>query len=179
MVYFILNRAAGAVKIGYSAEPFGRLATHQVSNADDLELLGCVEGGADLEKALHSQFDHLRVRGEWFEADPALMEYVSSALVHGEAMWSAPAQVAYAELLKMFRDHGPRALVRQDEAGRERFEYIKCVAGSVGMAEGFNGLRRLADAVDEWANRNLSPDDALRVAKSLDWCFDGIAGWWA
>lgn len=72
--YVYFARFCCRIKIGISDKPLRRVF-------DDLhcdELLGVEIGGGDREAALHRQFAHCRVRGEWFEATPDLIAYIAS-----------------------------------------------------------------------------------------------------
>jgi hypothetical protein len=66
-VYFIENAETKRIKIGHSAKPEARLSDLGVGNDCPLVLLGAIEGGPALEKALHARFRAQRVRGEWFQ----------------------------------------------------------------------------------------------------------------
>ena len=49
----------------------------QIGNSRELTLVGCLEGGAELERSFHQLFGPLRHRGEWFlytESLKALVE---------------------------------------------------------------------------------------------------------
>lgn len=66
-VYFIqCNGRQGPIKIGRASNPPARRDDLQTSNPYPLVLLGYISGGARTEKALHKEFDEVRVRGEWF-----------------------------------------------------------------------------------------------------------------
>lgn len=72
LVYFA--RFCCRIKIGVSNNALRRVF-------DDLhcdELLGVEIGGRDREAALHRQFAHCRIRGEWFESNPDLLAYIAS-----------------------------------------------------------------------------------------------------
>ncbi len=77
MVYFIRHGLKGAVKIGTSLNVIDRLKTLQCAHPDDLYLIGAMVGDEDVEKKLHRQFSHLRIRGEWFRAENELLEYIA------------------------------------------------------------------------------------------------------
>lgn len=67
-VYLIWNQSDGLFKIGKSKRLTTRLRSHQTGNAGRLGIV-CNIASDDmgkLEKRLHSEFDHKRVRGEWF-----------------------------------------------------------------------------------------------------------------
>ena len=74
------------MKIGTSANPRQRLATiwHQ-------ELLAFERGGRTLERTRHHEFAHLREGGEWFRAEPELMEH-AARLSAGAPPWDSYAR---------------------------------------------------------------------------------------
>lgn len=89
-VYFIQN--GDMIKIGISQNVLGRLAALQTANSTTLVLLGTIpNGGKSLESRLHSHFSHLRRRGEWFRAEPELVEYIEAALAPEEPEEPEPA----------------------------------------------------------------------------------------
>jgi hypothetical protein len=79
-VYFVTEETPGGLgylKIGRSKTPENRIADMQVGNSRQLTLVGCLEGGAELERSFHQLFGQLRHRGEWFlytESLKALVE---------------------------------------------------------------------------------------------------------
>ena len=77
MIYFIRHGKNGAIKIGYSLNVSKRLKQLQTSHFETLELIGCVFGDVVLEKKLHSKFDHLHLRGEWFRAGKDLLDFIA------------------------------------------------------------------------------------------------------
>lgn len=74
-VYFI---AAGQnrIKIGWARNVRRRLKELQIGSHVRLSLLAAIPGGRQREAELHERFEHLRVRGEWFRADPELTAYI-------------------------------------------------------------------------------------------------------
>jgi hypothetical protein len=72
-LYCIANDQ-GLVKFGFSADPSARLRALQTGSADPLFLVETVDCGSrdvrEMERVLHSEFHHLRVRGEWFRCSP-------------------------------------------------------------------------------------------------------------
>jgi hypothetical protein len=73
VVYFV--RAGAAVKIGRTAHLAARLRALATASAAPLELLAAVPGGREREAQEHRRWRHLRLRGEWFRADEALVRY--------------------------------------------------------------------------------------------------------
>ena len=72
-VYFITARELGRVKIGYTAsDPHVRLRHIQVGCPCPIKLEALIDGGRDVEAAIHQAFTAFRVRGEWFELCPAI-----------------------------------------------------------------------------------------------------------
>jgi hypothetical protein len=77
-VYFIRSPLNDLVKIGYTAaHPDGRLRRLRATCPVHLEPLGHFAGTPADERELHERFDGLWSHGEWFRADPALMECVA------------------------------------------------------------------------------------------------------
>lgn len=79
-VYFLLSEEAKAIKIGHSVSPEFRLDEYQKYSPFKLRLLGAIKGGLPKERELHRRFAHLRMRGEWFRAEPELVEFVEALL---------------------------------------------------------------------------------------------------
>lgn len=99
-VYFI--RAADAIKIGFSIDPPGRLASLQTSNPEDLHLMGAVRGTTADERELHVMFCHLRLRGEWFRAEEELIDHIKSVLIDEE--WEHRRPAPSLETLAIIKD---------------------------------------------------------------------------
>ena len=64
----------GSVKFGFSKDPNRRVRSLQTGSADELVLLETISVPEDsvrqYERLLHSEFAHLRSRGEWFRITP-------------------------------------------------------------------------------------------------------------
>lgn len=82
MVYFILDREAGAVKVGYSAAPMKRLAQLQTAIPRKLELLGAVSGDMGTEADFHRRFDkaYKKLEGEWYQANDDILDHITEIL---------------------------------------------------------------------------------------------------
>jgi hypothetical protein len=84
MIYYIHERATGAVKIGYTGgNPRARLSALQTGHPSELTLLYHHEGGHETERQLHAQFADNRLAGEWFRMTPELIEHLI-AMAHDE-----------------------------------------------------------------------------------------------
>ena len=74
MVYFL--KANDRVKIGYSSNPTVRIEQIQASSPYDLEVLLIVDGDRDTERSLHRRFKDCRRKGEWFEYECEVKDYI-------------------------------------------------------------------------------------------------------
>jgi Meiotically up-regulated gene 113 len=74
IVYFIGAAEAGPVKIGFTADRTAgsRLAQLQTGSHEALVVLGTVEAGPAVERAIHKVLNAHCIRGEWFERESAL-----------------------------------------------------------------------------------------------------------
>lgn len=97
VVYFIGPKDTGPVKIGYTANPDAekRRVQLQTGSAEEYLVLGMIDAGPVVERAIHELLAPHRVRGEWFEREAALAllshmkdQPISTA---GERFWIALA----------------------------------------------------------------------------------------
>lgn len=68
-ILYLISHPHGYIKIGVSSNPIRRLSELQSGSPYELDIIGFA-GFSDpeqAEKALHSEFESHRVRGEWFE----------------------------------------------------------------------------------------------------------------
>lgn len=84
-IYFILNEDSQAIKIGLAKDLTKRLKALQTSSPAVLKLMKALQvNGAkearDLEQSLHRQFADIRLTGEWFRAEAALLNYIQQIL---------------------------------------------------------------------------------------------------
>ena len=77
-VYFAL--CDQAVKIGFAKEVSKRLAAIQVSQAQEVRLLGCIDGTQAMERDFHRRFKKHHIRGEWFRLEGRLAEFIEVEL---------------------------------------------------------------------------------------------------
>lgn len=69
-VYFALDREAAQIKIGYSTNIPRRIAQLGARRGRDLDLLGTMRGGYDLERAMHGRFAPYRCEAqEWYRSE--------------------------------------------------------------------------------------------------------------
>jgi hypothetical protein len=95
-VYFVQRGTHGAIKIGSSDEPRGRLAALQSANDEELRLLLTVEGGEPLERVLHILCELDQKRGEWFHPNPLVLGVIQ--LLREQKLARAKARVKPGEL---------------------------------------------------------------------------------
>jgi excisionase family DNA binding protein len=79
-VYFIQAESGGLIKIGTALDPLVRLINLQSGSPLRLVILGCLRGGRTLEQALHREFAGQRQHFEWFEPNPAIVDFIAEAL---------------------------------------------------------------------------------------------------
>jgi hypothetical protein len=65
-VYMVQAGDNGPVKIGLAKDVAKRVQGLQTAQPVKLNILRVLDGGADIEGALHQKFAHLRSAGEWF-----------------------------------------------------------------------------------------------------------------
>lgn len=74
VVYFVGAAESGPVKVGFTTDRTveSRLAQLQTGSHEKLVVLGAVDAGPAVERAIHNVLSTHLVRGEWFEREPAL-----------------------------------------------------------------------------------------------------------
>jgi hypothetical protein len=75
-VYFIECKGANAIKIGHSIDPKCRLEALQAGCPLKLSMVVRTCGGIQEEYDVHRRFRHLRIHGEWFRAEPELVDFI-------------------------------------------------------------------------------------------------------
>lgn len=94
-VYFIQAQDnEGLIKIGETGNLSDRFAVIQSHCPIELSIIGVMNGGKELEGNIHSTFDSLRVRGEWFMPRSDLLDFIKS----NSAPYHKPRQRCVARL---------------------------------------------------------------------------------
>ncbi len=75
LIYFI-QAESGAIKIGFTTDLTRRFLDLSIANHAQLTVLGVIYGGQNQEKKLHRQFEHLNLKGEWFESALELLAFI-------------------------------------------------------------------------------------------------------
>lgn len=77
IVYFL--RAGDFIKIGKATgNPMARIATLKTGCPFKIDVMAYMHGGISEERSLHKKFSNLKSHGEWFHADPTLIEHIKS-----------------------------------------------------------------------------------------------------
>lgn len=76
-MYFLQRGGTGPIKIGISKNPERRIATIQGLCAEPVEILLLLPvNSRQKEQEIHEKFKHLRLKGEWFEPAPDLLDWI-------------------------------------------------------------------------------------------------------
>lgn len=176
MIYFVLNRRAGAIKIGHSGSPVTRLCDFQVGSPDPLVILGTIPGDRPEEQALQQRFADYWIRGEWFQADESLLEQVRSLLETG--LPGAEALVR-SQLIGLVDEYGPEVFWTRGPIGGVVDATVKEFARLLSDEGGYTLMKRVYDSVVAHAVRRFTSREVECLARSLDWRFDSVGGWYA
>lgn len=155
-VYLVRSGDDGLVKIGFSDNVNTRLAKMQTDHPAKLSILRILDGGMELEAALHARFAMQRQRGEWFiYSDEMLSDLGAPELVlektkHQSAgerkPWSVDARAAASgRRLALHANPGWHAAliskIQETNVRKLQVKYISQVANRAG------GWGRLAEAI--------------------------------
>ena len=76
-IYFIQSGDDGPIKIGQAQDVFRRLSGLQVASPETLKVIGVIEGVSPKhEKRLHRRFAKYRIRGEWFQPNAEIRNFI-------------------------------------------------------------------------------------------------------
>lgn len=78
VIYFVRAIGADAVKVGFSGDLPARLAKLQFTSPLKLELIKSVPATLGMEQTLLNVLNQYQIHGEWFRADPLLLEFIES-----------------------------------------------------------------------------------------------------
>lgn len=70
MIYFIGNKEEGPIKIGYTSKNKTRQRLHTIQTGCFMDLSVLYETDELEERDLHSYFNGVKIRGEWFQRKP-------------------------------------------------------------------------------------------------------------
>src|SRR5271156_1134485 len=114
-VYFARAGTAGPVKIGWTTgSVLRRLAAIQCCNHEQVILIRELQCEAVVERKLHKHFAGLRVRGEWFRFDEAMLLITAEEILAPKPRVKKP--VSESEQARRSRD-APLMLERKRRAG--------------------------------------------------------------
>jgi hypothetical protein len=149
-VYLIRSGSDGLVKIGFSKTVHKRLTKMQVGSPDKLTVLRILDGGKELEAALHARFKSYRVRGEWFTFSEDMLGDLGAAGLRQSTNtrggpWSLERRAAGAAARAALNADPvwkeARAKKLRDAAARNKFQRVYDVVKRVG------GWQKFADLV--------------------------------
>lgn len=78
MIYYIQDRASGRIKIGFSDNPWNRLAKINTDAAGGVLLLAVEDGCRAVEASRHASFSADRGHGEWFAPSSGLLAHIEA-----------------------------------------------------------------------------------------------------
>ena len=97
MIYFIQAGKNGPIKIGQSDDPKERLNQLQTANPYELKILWLFDydGGDWDEQAIHKEFRHELIRGEWFRPSRKLFKFIKEELYNVHVVYCENKRVFY------------------------------------------------------------------------------------
>lgn len=98
--YTYFFQRGSTIKIGHSAIPKQRISHIRSGSAEPVEVLAVIPNTIIDEATAHEKFAHLRISGEWFRAEPDLIEFILSVKVQAEALAPKPKNRAAAAAAK-------------------------------------------------------------------------------
>lgn len=84
-IYFVQGISGGPIKIGWSKWVHQRLQDMQIGSPVPLKILATIPGSQPEERRVHKRFKGIRIRGEWFDPSPELLEFIGSLVACHEA----------------------------------------------------------------------------------------------
>lgn len=96
-VYFA-QRADGPVKIGFSRQVSQRIKALGTSCPEGVALLGTIADSDATEKDVHARFAKHRIKGEWFQPAPEILELAEAgkAIYANGYVAEIPAELDWA-----------------------------------------------------------------------------------
>ena len=168
-IYFIVAR--GRIKIGTTrGDVQKRINAIGKMNPHPLKLYAAIEGGHQLERAIHQHFSRFRVNGEWFSFDPELRRDIDILVAEGpSALGLEPAKP------KKHAAPQPQPTAKNKIGG---------ISGAmwpddpIGKLMAFTGLDK--DICQKWMDGDDYPPHIYRyafAALAMNWMFGKGAEW--
>lgn len=104
-VYFIECGENGPIKIGHAVHPMARLENLQIGCPYELRLIRTLAGGRYREFRIHTKFKAIRIRGEWFQRTPELLQWIEQA---EEDPAADPAENLYTKVKELLTNRQAR-----------------------------------------------------------------------
>lgn len=156
-VYFIRCEASGLIKIGYSTDLQGRVASLLHANPRGVALMASAPGGAVAEAAVHKKFRELRVRGEWFRTSPALLSFIEQVKRNGALGLTPDTSSVDVALIQTAHDESAEFRASLAAALRSRLMPFSHVTQKA-LAQGIGATRH---SVNNWVNQKCEPSAYL------------------
>lgn len=125
-VYFVQNPGNGLVKIGYSGDLSRRVLAISNGLGCAVRVLRQLPGGPRTEKWLHRKFADLRVRGEWFRFDEAMM-----SVVPPDEVPCVPVVISHRDIRLSLRERVTAAGTRGVEIGLTKKQVLLTLVGQL------------------------------------------------
>jgi hypothetical protein len=123
MIYFIQAQTSGATKIGWSRKPKERRAALQYHHHEVLVIIRTIDCPRWVEVWLHSQFEDLGLRSEWFAFDPRMLTITPPTEAPQPAMMTfRVSEGLRAAFITAAKDDGVTFTDWLIEAGREKLK---------------------------------------------------------
>jgi hypothetical protein len=162
VIYFIA--ADNCIKIGTTKNLRARVASLRTSSAGEIEVIGTIDGGFEIERAIHFAVREHHLRGEWFADCEQLRAWIKNLIERGPEAMGVPSRVTAISTARLLppNSRDPEAIQKivrlmwADEAVAELVAFTgepepRCRAWLAGTGE-FSRLIRyaLAAVVMQW-----------------------------
>jgi len=144
MIYFIQAGESGPIKIGASGNLRVRRKGLQTSHYSYLKIIGVMPGSEKEEHELQNRFIRHNIRGEWFNPDSEILDFIAKNSVQGKVntvqkLPNGEYRIIFAQPIKaaldtflFFGTHKLRLLSDKDEP-----KYLYGIVGKASVIEDF------------------------------------------
>ena len=139
--YTYFARRGDLIKIGHTAIPKERIAKLRSASSERLDVLAMVINTIIDEPTAHKKFHHLRVRGEWFRADPELLDFIETVKATAAAMPKRPPDYEKPAHLEALRR---QVLAQCPKLPREARNHAENLAQQIKLIESQEDFERIA-----------------------------------
>jgi hypothetical protein len=104
VVYILYSNVHQAIKVGYASDIGSRISTIQISTPEKLSLMFTFEGGKELEEYFHERLKPFHIRGEWFEYNNFVKDFLVKYLEHQLEFFTFKADEKLKDDLYVFKN---------------------------------------------------------------------------